>query len=52
MYPRERHEQGVFDELLKMVPGLKDRLMTISTDEVATVAELVSTDTTSFDILI
>ena len=39
---RERREQKIFQALLTSVPGLEERLKTGSEDEVAIVAELVS----------
>lgn len=39
---RERREHKVFQELLKLVPGLEERLMTGSDDEVAITSDLVS----------
>jgi hypothetical protein len=39
---RERQEHKIFKELLNGVPGLEERLMTGSGDEVGIVAELVS----------
>ena len=39
---RERREHRIFQELLKGIPGLEERLMTGSEDEVVVVAELVS----------
>lgn len=39
---RERKEHRVFDQLLQMVPGLEDRLLNGSDEEVGRVAELVS----------
>ena len=39
---RERREHRVFQELLKSVPGLEERLMEGSEEEVDIVAELVS----------
>jgi hypothetical protein len=39
---RERREHRIFQDLLKGIPGLEERLMTGSEDEVAVVAELVS----------
>jgi hypothetical protein len=38
---RERREHKIFEALLKGVPGLEERLITGSEDEVAVVAELV-----------
>ena len=38
---RERREHKIFKELLNGVPGLEERLMTGSGDEVGIVAELV-----------
>lgn len=38
---RERREHAIFQELLKSIPGLEERLVTGSDDEVMIVAELV-----------
>lgn len=41
-YTRQRQEFRVFNELLKMVPGLEERLMDAQSDkDVAIIAELV-----------
>ena len=42
IFPRERREHRVFDKLLQMVPGLEERLLTGSEEEITFVAELVS----------
>jgi hypothetical protein len=41
-FSRERREHRVFDKLLQMVPGLEERLLTGSEEEITFVAELVS----------
>lgn len=41
--PRERREHAIFKELLKTIPGLEERLVQGSEDELAIVAELVGT---------
>jgi len=38
---RERKEHRVFTKLLQMVPGLEDRLMNCTEEEVVFIAELV-----------
>jgi hypothetical protein len=40
---RERREHAIFKELLKTIPGLEERLVQGSEDELAIVAELVGT---------
>jgi len=40
--PRERREHRVFQQLLQMIPGLEDRLMSGSADDVVHIADLVS----------
>jgi hypothetical protein len=40
----ERREQDLFSELLRMCPGLRERLLEASEDEVALMADLVNTD--------
>lgn len=42
IYFRQRREHAIFQELLKAVPGLEERLVTGSDDEVTLIAELVS----------
>jgi hypothetical protein len=39
---RQRHEHGVFQALLQMVPGLEERLMEGSEDDIVAIAEKVS----------
>jgi hypothetical protein len=39
---REHREHGVFDHLLHMIPGLRERLMDASTEEIVHIGELVS----------
>ena len=39
---RERREHRVFQQLLQMIPGLEDRLMSGSADDVVHIADLVS----------
>jgi hypothetical protein len=39
---RQKHERHIFEALLNMVPGLKERLTEATEDEVAFVAEMVS----------
>ena len=41
-FSRERREHQVFEELLRSIPGLEERLVQGSEDEVDVVAELVS----------
>jgi hypothetical protein len=41
MCNRERREHSIYQELMKTVPGLEERLMTSSEDELSIVAELV-----------
>jgi hypothetical protein len=43
LFHRERREQNVFTSLLKMIPGLEERLMTGSEEEILHIADLVST---------
>ena len=43
MRARERKEYAVFRELLKMVPSLEGHLMSSSSEDVMSIAELVST---------
>lgn len=40
--PRERREHRVFQRLLQMIPGLEDRLMGSSADDVVHITNLVS----------
>jgi hypothetical protein len=41
-YRRERREHRVFTKLLQMVPGLEERLMSSSEEEVVFIADMVS----------
>jgi hypothetical protein len=41
-YLRERREDHLFNELLRMCPGLKDRLIDGSDEEIGLVVDLVS----------
>jgi hypothetical protein len=47
VFGRERREHRVFQELLKSVPGLEERLMEGSEEEVGLLAELVSSQSVS-----
>ena len=39
---RERREHGVFQKLLQMVPGLEERLLNGSEEDIVFVADMVS----------
>jgi hypothetical protein len=41
---RERREHRIFDILLQMIPGLQERLMEASAEEIVLIGELVSCD--------
>jgi hypothetical protein len=43
-FPRERREHRVFTKLLHMVPGLEERLVSSSEEEVVFIANMVSTN--------
>lgn len=42
LFGRQRREHRVFEALLQMIPGLEDRLMNGSEEDIVAVAELVS----------
>jgi hypothetical protein len=42
--PREKREHDVFKSLLRLIPGLEQRLMEASEEEIEMIAELVCVD--------
>lgn len=42
VFARQRRQFRVFEDLLQLVPGLKDRILNGDPDEVSEIAELVS----------
>jgi len=42
MFQRERREHRIYQELLKAIPGLEERIVNGSEDELTVIAELVS----------
>jgi hypothetical protein len=49
---REKREHHVFKSLLQMIPGLEQRLMETSEEEIGLIGDLVSYDCLSHPILI
>jgi hypothetical protein len=45
--PRERREHRVFTKLLQMIPGMEERIMNSSEEEVTFVADLVRAPTST-----
>jgi hypothetical protein len=49
--PRERREHRVFVKLLQMIPGMEERIMSSSEEEVTFIADLVCAPTSTVRLL-
>jgi hypothetical protein len=49
--PRERREHRVFTKLLQMIPGMEERIMNSSEEEVTFIADMVCASTSAVRLL-